>query len=70
MSSDAFWNSSLKEVFIAIEGFREFNTTGDDTTPLSEDELKELTDFILRRLNNGNNRPISNRNKSRNRSTS
>jgi len=45
MSSDAFWNSSLKEVFIAIEGFREFNTTGDDTTPLSEDELKELTEL-------------------------
>ena len=45
MSSDTFWNSSLKEVFIAIEGFREFNTTGDDTTPLSEDELKELTEL-------------------------
>lgn len=39
-----FWNMSLKELLLAIDGFTEFNTTKKDK-PLSKDELNKLMEL-------------------------
>ena len=41
---ETFWTSSLLEVFIAMDGFKEFNTTKNDD-PLDRDELNKLMEL-------------------------
>lgn len=36
-----FWDMSIKEVTMAIDGFREYNT-GKTSNPMSRNELEEL----------------------------
>ena len=44
MSPDTFWNLSLKELNLAIEGFREFHG-GKKQKAMTKDELKELMEI-------------------------
>tara|TARA_B100001778_G_C18395254_1_gene541681 strand:+ start:559 stop:711 length:153 start_codon:yes stop_codon:yes gene_type:complete len=39
-----FWNMSPREVFLAIDGFKEFNGT-EKETPLSRNELDNLMEL-------------------------
>tara|TARA_R100000734_G_C3319102_1_gene114288 strand:- start:6319 stop:6462 length:144 start_codon:yes stop_codon:yes gene_type:complete len=41
MTSDEFWNSSLHEFLLAVEGFAEFHSDG-SPSPLKKDELEDL----------------------------
>jgi uncharacterized phage protein (TIGR02216 family) len=41
MTSEEFWNISLKEFLLAVEGFIEFNSDG-KPPPMKKDELEEL----------------------------
>jgi hypothetical protein len=41
MTSDEFWNSSLTEFIMAIEGFAEFHSSG-SPSPLTKNELDDL----------------------------
>ena len=46
ISPREFWSLSLSEVYLAIEGFKEFNTA--DTTdrdPMNQDRLQELMEL-------------------------
>tara|TARA_R100001460_G_scaffold96161_1_gene138539 strand:+ start:106 stop:267 length:162 start_codon:yes stop_codon:yes gene_type:complete len=45
MQPSEFWNSSPQEIHAAIEGFIEFNTGGEDTTPMSKNELHDLMEL-------------------------
>ena len=40
-----FWDSSFAEIHYAIEGFTEFNSSGKNSTPLRENELKEMMEL-------------------------
>ncbi len=44
MSPATFWNLSLSELNLAIEGFREFHG-GNKQKPMSKDDLKELMEI-------------------------
>jgi len=44
MSSKDFWNMSLHEVTLAIQGFREFHT-GKKQTGMDKNRLKELMEL-------------------------
>lgn len=39
--SEQFWNMSIKEITLAMKGFREYNT-GKTQNPMTKDELEEL----------------------------
>lgn len=41
MTSDEFWNLSLTEFLLAVEGFAEFHSGG-KPPPLTKNELNEL----------------------------
>lgn len=44
MQPTEFWNSSPQEIYIAMEGFREFNTSN-NTKPMTSSELDELMEL-------------------------
>jgi len=44
MTSEEFWNLSIKEFYAACEGFREFNSGG-KPPPLTRNELDELMEM-------------------------
>ena len=44
MQPSEFWESSPKEIYAAIEGFREFNTS-ENTKPLTTGELDDLMEL-------------------------
>ena len=37
-----FYNMSIKEITLAIEGFKEYNTGSKNSSAMDKDELKEL----------------------------
>lgn len=44
MQPSEFWNLSIPEIHLAIDGFIEFNG-GEKETPMQKDELKELMEL-------------------------
>ena len=44
ISPSNFWDMSLPELFLAIDGFKEFHV-GKKDRPMSKDELKELMEL-------------------------
>ena len=43
LSPECFWNMSIKEITMAIKGFKEYNGSNDTAMNRSElDELKEM----------------------------
>ena len=44
MQPTEFWNASPNEVYAAIEGFREFNTSNNEK-PMSKTELEKLMEL-------------------------
>tara|TARA_R100000808_G_scaffold2053_1_gene8695 strand:- start:2705 stop:2878 length:174 start_codon:yes stop_codon:yes gene_type:complete len=44
MQPTEFWNASPNEVYAAIEGFREFNTSNNEK-PMSKNELEKLMEL-------------------------
>jgi hypothetical protein len=46
MSSKDFWESSPKEIYMAIDGFTEFNGGSEDKDkPMTSDRLSELMEL-------------------------
>ena len=45
MQPSEFWNASPIEVHSAIDGFAEFNSSGEEQAPLGKDELKNLMEL-------------------------
>ena len=46
MSPNDFWQSSPKEVYMAIDGFQEFNGGSEDKDkPMTNDRLSELMEL-------------------------
>lgn len=45
MSPNDFWQSSPKEVYMAIDGFMEFNGAEKKEEPMTRDRLKELMEL-------------------------
>ena len=45
MSPDSFWGSSPIEIYIAIEGFSEFNGGKEEDPPMTSDRMKELMEL-------------------------
>ena len=45
MQPTEFWNCSPIEVYNAIEGFREFNSSNDNNRPMNRDELQDLMEM-------------------------
>jgi len=41
---DRFWDMSPREIFLAIDGFKEFNGV-EDSAPLTKNELEELMEL-------------------------
>lgn len=41
ISPKDFWNMSIREITLAMKGFREYNT-GKSSAPMGKDELEEL----------------------------
>ena len=39
---DAFWGMSLKELYSAIDGLSDYNSGGEQSGPMTRDELEEL----------------------------
>ena len=44
MQPTEFWNASFSEVYAAIEGFTEFNSSG-KADPMTREELDELMEL-------------------------
>lgn len=44
MTTDEFWNSSLHEFLLAVDGFAEFHSDG-QAAPMQKDELNELMEL-------------------------
>ena len=44
LSPEQFWNMSLKEFLLALDGFAEFHSGG-EPPPLQRDELEELMEL-------------------------
>lgn len=40
-----FWNLSLTEVYLAIQGFKEFNGSNEDNESMTKDRLQELMEL-------------------------
>ena len=40
-----FWNSSPKEIYKAINGFIEFNSSSEKSEPMTKDRLQELQEL-------------------------
>tara|TARA_R110000824_G_scaffold233963_1_gene422274 strand:- start:1271 stop:1426 length:156 start_codon:yes stop_codon:yes gene_type:complete len=40
-----FWNSSPQEIYMAIDGFKEFNQTEEKNKPMSSEKLKEMSEL-------------------------
>tara|TARA_R110001592_G_scaffold75688_1_gene229014 strand:- start:3152 stop:3313 length:162 start_codon:yes stop_codon:yes gene_type:complete len=46
MTPKTFWNTSPQEIYMAIDGFIEFNSGGkEQETPMTSDRLKELQEL-------------------------
>ena len=45
MQPSEFWNSSPVEIYNALDGFREFNGTDQQSRPMDKQELKELMEL-------------------------
>lgn len=46
MRPDDFWNLSPREMYLAIKGFKEFNTTEEEKeTPMTSDRLQEMMEL-------------------------
>tara|TARA_R110000787_G_scaffold37800_1_gene95772 strand:- start:2107 stop:2268 length:162 start_codon:yes stop_codon:yes gene_type:complete len=45
MSPNNFWQSSPQEIYLAIEGFSEFNTGSEKEEPMNKDRLKEMMEL-------------------------
>ncbi len=45
MQPSEFWNCSPQEVYMALDGFTEFNATNTKEKPLGSDELQELMEL-------------------------
>ena len=44
LSPESFWNMSLIEINLAIDGFKEFSVSK-ESTPMGKDELAELMEL-------------------------
>jgi len=45
MQPSEFWNASPIEIHSALEGFTEFNSSGQEKEPMGKDELKNLMEL-------------------------
>lgn len=45
MSPNNFWQSSPQEIYLAIEGFTEYNGGSKQEEPMTSDRLKELMEL-------------------------
>jgi hypothetical protein len=45
MSPNNFWQSSPQEIYLAIEGFSEFNGGSKTEEPMSRDRVKEMMEL-------------------------
>lgn len=45
LSPTEFWNLSLHELYLAIDGFQEFNGSDQKDGPLTREELNELMEL-------------------------
>lgn len=44
-SPSEFWDSSPCEIYLTIDGFREFNGADQKETPMTSDRMKELQEL-------------------------
>ena len=45
MRPDDFWNISPREMYLALKGFQKFNSTGNETEPMTKSDLEELMEL-------------------------
>jgi len=45
MSPEIFWNTSPQEIYLAIDGFSEFNGAKNKEQPMTNDRLKEMMEL-------------------------
>ena len=45
ISPSEFWGMSPIEIYTAISGFQEFNTSGEDSSGMDRDSLNELMEL-------------------------
>lgn len=45
MRPDDFWNLSPREMYLAIKGFKEFNSAEEKETPMTNDRLQEMMEL-------------------------
>jgi len=45
MTPNTFWNTSPQEIYLAIDGFSEFNGGKEKEQPMTQDRLQEMMEL-------------------------